>query len=121
METVGQNIERPNFPRASALLFAVLTVAVAVSIFSVGKFVNLDGTAHLHSASIMLELIRTGSNAGGPFVLNPVPVPNSWGHWLQVLLLTAFSAFTTTKLTLVLIYAAFVGSIVWLRFAVQGT
>jgi hypothetical protein len=121
METVGQNIERLVFPRASALLFAVLIAAVALPIFSVGKFVNLDGTAHLHSASIMLDLIRSNSSASGPFALNPVPVPNSAGHWLQVLLLTAFSAFTTTKLTLVLIYAAFVGSIVWLRFAVQGT
>jgi hypothetical protein len=121
METVGQNIERPVFPRASALLFAVLIAAVALPIFSVGKFINLDGTAHLHSASIMLDLIRSGSSTGGPFVLNPVPVPNSAGHWLQVLLLTAFSAFATTKLTLVLIYAAFVGSIVSLRKAVSGT
>ena len=118
METVEENIERSRVARSSAFLFAAVVAVVAIAIFGVGMFVNQDGTAHLHSSSIMLKQLASGPT--GPFVINPVPVPNSAGHWLQVLLLTGFSAFATTKLTLVLVYAGFVVSVVLLRIAASG-
>jgi len=111
---------RDRVPSSAILVYLAMVALVAFPIFSVDHFVNQDGSAHVHSAAIMLEEIRAGFRPVGPVVINPVPVPNSAGHWLQLLLLTGFSAFTVTKLTLVIVYAGFVGSLVLFRLAVRG-
>jgi DNA-3-methyladenine glycosylase I len=107
-----------NKPASHAILFYLILVAIACfPIWRVQYFVNQDGSAHVHSASIMLRSLVSADSGSEPVILNPVPVPNSSGHWLLALFLIAFSPFTATKLVLTLTYAGFVASVWWLRWA----
>ncbi len=101
--------------------FYLLLIGVACSpIWAVDYFVNQDGSGHLYGSYLMLELLKGNSSVSAIFSFNSISLPNSSGHWLMVLLLNFFSAFTTTKIIVTLTFAGFVASVGWLRLKTGG-
>ena len=77
--------------------------------------------AHVYNASLMLELLKGNDFTHQYHALNSVPVPNSSGHWLMVLLLIFFSPFVVTKIIVTLTFAGLVASVGWLRYQTVGS
>ncbi len=102
-------------------MFFLILIAVACSpVWSVEYFINQDGSGHLYSSSLMLEILRGNPTISHFYAFNSVSVPNSSGHWLLVLLLIFFQPFVVTKIIVTLTFAAFVASCGWLRWKVVG-
>jgi hypothetical protein len=100
--------------------FVLLIVFCCLPVWSVEYFINQDGSAHLNSAFLMLELLRGNSQIADVYTFNSISVPNSSGHWLMVLLLNIFSPYIVTKIMVTLTFAAFVGAVGWLRLKTFG-
>ena len=109
-------------PHFRALVFFLLLVIFCcLPIWAVNYFINQDGSAHLYSSFLMLELLKNNPNVSEFYALNSFVIPNSSGHWLMVLLLNFFSPFIVTKIIVTLTFASFVASIGWLRLKTVGT
>lgn len=104
-----------------ALIFLGLVILTCSPIWSVDYFVNQDGSAHVYSAYLMLELLKNNPQVHELYAFNSISVPNSSGHWLLVLLLNFFSAFTATKIIVTLTLAGLIGSVGFLRWKIFGT
>lgn len=108
----------PNF---RLFVFYILLIAFACCpVWIVPNFINQDGSAHLYSSYIMLELLKGNPAVGEIYAFNSFSVPNSSGHWLLVSLLNFFSSFTATKIIVTLTFAGFVASVGWLRWKTVG-
>lgn len=104
-------------PGFRLLLFYLILVAFACSpVWAVEYFINQDGSAHLHSAYLMLEILKGNPSVSDTYAINSISVPNSSGHWLLVLLLNFFNPFLVTKIIVTLTFAGFVASVGWLRW-----
>ncbi len=103
-----------------ALIFIGLVVLTCSPIWSVDYFINQDGSAHVYSAHLMLELLKNNPEVRELYALNSISVPNSSGHWLLVLLLNFFSAFTATKIIVTLTIAGLIGAVGFLRWKIFG-
>ncbi len=100
--------------------YAGLVVTATSPVWGVEYFVNQDGSAHVHSAYLMTEILRGNPFVSDTYVLNSICVPNSSVHIILALLLQVFSAFTTTKIVVCGLFAGVVASVGWLRFATVG-
>ncbi len=112
-----------HFPSGSSrvfLIFLILIIFACAPIWAFEYFFNLDGTAHLHSAHLMLELLNGNPQISEIYAFNSFAIPNASGHWLLVLLLNFFSPILVTRIVMTLIFAAFVASIGWFRFKIAG-
>lgn len=104
-------------------LFIFLTVLLIVTcspIWGVEYFVNQDGSAHLYSASLMIEILSGNPKITQYVTLNSFAIPNAAGYWVLVFLLLIFSPFTVTKIIVTLTYFLFVCAVGWLRFKTVG-
>ncbi|HVE57779.1 MAG TPA: hypothetical protein VNB22_13185 [Pyrinomonadaceae bacterium] len=101
--------------------FLLLVIFCCAPVWSVEYFINQDGSAHLYSSFLMLELLKDNPSIGELFAFNSISVPNSSGHWLMVLFLNFFSPFVVTKIIVTLTFAGFIASIGWLRAKTVGT
>jgi hypothetical protein len=108
----------PNFRLIG--FYLVLIIFCCAPIWTVDYFVNQDGSAHLYSSFIMLELLKGNPVFTDVFVFNSISIPNSSGHWLMVLLLNFFSSFLVTKIIVTLTFAGLVASVGWLRLKIVG-
>lgn len=99
-------------------VFVGLIAVACLPIWSVTYFLGQDEPSHLHSASMMFDLL--GNNAGGFYVLRPAFIPNSLGHWVLAVLMLAFSPVVAGKLLVSFCFAGFVASVGWLRWATRG-
>ena len=104
-----------------ALIFLGLVIISCAPIWSVDYFINQDGSAHVYSAYLMLELLKNNPQVHELYALNSLAVPNSSGHWLLVILLNFFSAYTATKIIVTLTLAGLIGAIGFLRWRIFGT
>lgn len=110
-------------PSAKMRLFGFYFLLVAfccAPVWSVEYFINQDGSAHLYSSYLMLELLKGNPSVSEIYALNSFSVPNSSGHWLMVLLFNFFSPFVITKIMVTLTFAGLVASVAWLRFKTVG-
>ncbi|MDQ3323232.1 MAG: hypothetical protein M3525_12495 [Acidobacteriota bacterium] len=108
-------------PNARIILFYFILILVTCApIWSVAYFVNQDGSGHVYSASLMLEILKQNPTISDVFAINAVPVPNSSGHWMLVFLLLFFSPFVATKILVTITYAGFVAAVGWLRIQIVG-
>lgn len=98
----------------------MLIIFCCAPLWAVEYFINQDGSAHLYSSHIMLELLKGNPVFGEIFAFNSISIPNSTGHWLMVLLLNFFPPFVVTKIIVTLTFAGFVASIGWLRLKTVG-
>src|SRR5688500_17316310 len=104
-------LSRPKYRISGFFLF--LLIFLFALVWSLEFFINQDGSAHMYSSFIMLELIKGNQNFAGIFAFNSIAVPNSSGHWLMALLLNVFSPFIVTKIIVTLTFAGFVAAIGW--------
>lgn len=102
------------------LFLFVLLIVTCSPIWGVKYFVNQDGSAHLHGASLMLDLIRGNPEVSQYLTLNSFAIPNASGHWILTVLLLIFSPFIATKIIVTLTYILFVCAVGWLRFKTVG-
>jgi hypothetical protein len=100
--------------------FLVLVIFCCAPVWAVRYFINQDGSAHLYSSYIMLELLKGNPAFGEIFAFNSISIPNSSGHWLMVLLLNFFSPFVVTKIMVTVTFAGFIAAIGWLRQKTVG-
>jgi len=103
-----------------AVFFTALMVFTCFPIWCVEYFINQDGSGHVYTASLMFELLRGNPEVSQFYVFNSISIPNSSGHWILVLFLRFFSAFTVTKIFVTLTYALFVAGTGWLRIQTNG-
>ncbi|MEP7212221.1 MAG: hypothetical protein ABI791_04055 [Acidobacteriota bacterium] len=103
-----------------AAFFAVLIVVACSPVWGVGYFINQDGSGHVHSAFLMTELLKGDPTLSEFYVLNSISMPNASGHWILMVLLQLFSAFTVTKIMVTLTFAGFVLGVGWLRYSTVG-
>ncbi len=108
----------PNFRLLG--FFLLLIIFCCLPIWSVEYFINQDGSAHLYSSFLMLELLKGNPFVSEIYAFNSISVPNSSGHWLMVLLLNFFSSFIVTKIIVTLTFAVFIASVGWLRLKTVG-
>jgi hypothetical protein len=101
--------------------YLLLIVFCSSPIWAVEYFINQDGSAHLYSAFLMLELIKGNPAFGEIYAFNSISVPNSSGHWLMAFLLPFFSPFIITKIIVTLTFAGLVATVGWLRLKTVGT
>ena len=102
------------------IFFIILLVLTCSPIWSVEYFVNQDGSGHLHTASLIGQLLAGNDITANFYAFNSISVPNSSGHWVLLLLLQFFSPFTVTKIFVTLSYSMFVGGAGWLRYRIVG-
>ncbi|HEY8560623.1 MAG TPA: hypothetical protein VIL74_09630 [Pyrinomonadaceae bacterium] len=102
------------------LFFLLLVIFCCAPVWAVEYFVNQDGSAHVYSSFIILELVKGNPRLAETFAFNSISVPNSSGHWLMAALLAFFSPFLVTKIMATLTFAAFVALIGWLRYKTVG-
>lgn len=102
------------------LLFIGLVVVCTSPVWGVAYFVNQDGSGHVLGSYLMGQILHGDPVIAETYVLNSLCVPNSSVHVIQAFLLLIFSAFTTTKIVVIGLFAGVVGSIGWLRFATVG-
>jgi hypothetical protein len=103
-----------------AVFYLLLIVFCCAPVWSVEYFINQDGSAHLYSSYILLELLNGNPQMGEYFAFNSISVPNSSGHWLMVMLLNFFSPFVVTKIIVTFTFAGLVGALGWLRYKTVG-
>lgn len=113
-----KHFRSPNF--RLFLFFLALIVFACAPIWAYEYFFNLDGTAHLYSAYLMLQLLKGNPQITEIYAFNSFAIPNSSGHWLMVLLLNFFSPIAVTRIIMTLTFAGFVASIGWLRLKIVG-
>lgn len=104
----------------AAAFFLFLIIVCCAPVWSVEYFINQDGSAHLYSSHLMLEIIKGNPLIKNVFELNSLSVPNSSGHWLMVLLLNFIAPLTITKIMVTLTFAGIVGGAAWLRLRTVG-
>ena len=104
----------------TGIFYLILMIATCSPIWSVGYFINQDGSGHLHTAYIMAELLKGNETLGQFYTFNSISVPNASGHYLLMVLLQLFSSFTVTKIMVTLTYAVFVLATGWLRLRTVG-
>ncbi len=102
------------------LFYFLLITFCCFPIWSVGYFVNQDGSPHLYNAYLMNELIKGNPVFTEIYALNQIPVPNQSGHWVLAFLLLFFSPAVCTKIIVTLIFAGFVAAAGWLRLTTVG-
>lgn len=103
-----------------ALIFLGLVILTCSPVWAVDYFINQDGSAHVYSAYLMRELLKNNPQVHELFAFNTFAVPNSSGHWLLVLLLNFFSAFTATKIIVTLTLAGLIGAVGLLLWKISG-
>lgn len=108
----------------SDLKFGAICIALilftSAPIWGVQYFVNQDGSGHVHTAWMMLELLREDPRIAEMHQFNLMTFPNVGGHWLLALFLLFTSAFTATKLMMSITYVGFVAAVGWLRWNTGG-
>lgn len=97
-----------------------LVLFTSAPIWGVQYFIVQDGSGHVHSAWMMLELLRGNPRIAEMHQFNLITFPNSGGHWLLAFFLLFTSAFTATKLLMSITYVGFVASVGWLRWNTSG-
>ena len=103
------------------LIFFFILIAVCCSpIWGVEYFLNQDGSGHIYSASLIIEILKNNPFFTKYFAINLVPVPNSSGHWILVFLLQFFSPFVVTKIIVTITFAGFVAAVGWFRYQTVG-
>ena len=107
--------------KPSTWLFYIGLVVVCTSpVWGVTYFVNQDGSGHIHTASLMGQLLAGNEATAEIYKFNSLSVPNSSGHWVLLFLLQFFSAFIVTKIFVTLSFALFVAGTGWLRVQIGG-
>jgi hypothetical protein len=106
--------------KKAALVFAVVSLAACVPIWSVTYFINQDGSGHINAAWLMLELIKGNPEVSRLFQFNFIFFPDVGGHWLLALLLTFIGPFAATKLMMSFTYVGLVAAVMWLRWCTNG-
>ncbi len=102
--------------RWGARKFFVLLLSVCCApIWSVKYFINQDGSAHLQTSHLMLQLLRGDQETNALSTFNGAFTPNSSGHWLMVGLLNVASPRFVTKLLVTCTFGGFVAGLTWLR------
>ena len=109
-----------SYPKAAVGLFTAILTLACSPIWGVRFFVNHDGSAHLYTSYLMLELIKKNRFFSDTFGLNSLAVPNSSGHWITAGFLTVLPPEIVTKTILTLTLAMFASAVVWLRWRVDG-
>lgn len=108
----------------SAIKFGAFCIALVLftsaPIWGVQYFIVQDGSGHVHSAWMLLELLRGNPLIAEIHQFNLITFPNSGGHWLLAFFLLFTSAITATKLLMSITYVGFVASIGWLRWTTHG-
>lgn len=102
------------------LLYVGLVMVCTSPVWGVTYFVNQDGSGHLQTASLMGQLLAGNAATSEFYTFNSVAVPNSSGHWVLLVLLQFFSAFTVTKIFVTASFALFVAGAGWLRIQIAG-
>ena len=101
-------------------LFWGLVFFCCAPIWANEYFINQDGSAHLYTSYLMLEILKSNANVADFYAFNSFSIPNSSGHWLMVWLLLLFQPLILTKLMMTLVFSGFVASIGWLRRQAVG-
>lgn len=113
------NAERMRKVRGPILLI-LATLAMIAPIWSVERFVVQDGSAHLNTSFMMVEMLKGNDFFRAQFEFNSPFVPNSSAHWLIGSLLQIFSPFVVTKVMMTLAFVLVPISVLWLRRQVAG-
>lgn len=103
-----------------AIVFLLLAAPVCAAVWSVEWFVTQDGSAHLYTAHLLVELLKGNPVLSEVFAINPLYVPNSSGHWLLAALLLFFAPAVVSKIFVTLTFLANVWAIVYLCVRVAG-
>src|SRR5436305_4537737 len=108
-------------PKWRLVWASILLVSFACSpIWGVRYFINQDGSGHVGSAWMMIELLQNDPPFTDLFQFNFIFFPDVSGHWLLVLLLSFVSAFTATKVMMTLTYVGLTAAVGWLRWCTVG-
>src|SRR6185369_13244998 len=102
------------------VFFLLLIIFCCLPVWVTKYFINQDGSAHIYSSVLILELLKGNTHLSEIFAFNSISVPNSSGHWLMVLLLCFFSPLIVTKIMVTLTFAGFVAAVGWLRLKTVG-
>lgn len=100
--------------------YLLLVIFCCAPVWTFEYFINQDGSAHLYSSHIMLEILKGNPVFSEIFAFNSVSIPNSSGHWVMTLLLNFFTPFSVTKIIVTLTFAGFVATVGWLRLKTVG-
>jgi hypothetical protein len=102
------------------LSFTFLLAIICSPVWAVKYFINQDGSGHLYTSYVMLELLRGNGFFAENFALNSFAVPNASGHWLMTGLLAFIPPLIVTKIIITLTLALFAAAVVWLRYRTAG-
>jgi hypothetical protein len=97
-----------------------LVLFTSAPIWGVQYFINQDGSGHVHSAWLMLEMVRGNPQVAELHQFNLLTYPNVAGHWLLAFFLVFTSAFTATKLMVSFTYVGLIAAAGWLRWCTDG-
>ena len=97
-----------------------LVLFTSAPIWGVQYFLNQDGSGHVHTAWMMLEMVRGNPRIADMHQFNLITFPNVGGHWMLAFFLLFTSAFTATKLMMSITYVGFVAAVGWLRWNTSG-
>lgn len=103
-----------------SVFFILLVSFCCLPVWAFEYYINQDGSAHLYSSFLMLELFKGNQPFNEIIAFNSFSIPNSSGHWLMAVLLNFLSPFLVTKIIVSLTFAVFVGSVGWLRIQTVG-
>ncbi|MFL6374498.1 MAG: hypothetical protein ACJ73D_07535 [Pyrinomonadaceae bacterium] len=104
-----------------AVIFVLVLAALTSPIWCVPFFLGQDSSAHLYTAYVMLRLLDGDPQFSSVFMIQPVVVPNSSGHWIMALLVGLFTPETVTRVMLTGTLALFAASVLWLKRRVTGS
>lgn len=108
--------------RFRLIFFYILLIIFTCSpIWSVEYFINQDGSGHIYTASLIGELLKNNPEITRFYTFNSISIPNSSGHWLLFFILQFFTAFTTTKIIVTIIFAGFVAATGFFRMQTVGS
>ncbi len=111
---------RSPWPR-SILCLTLWLAPVLAAVWSTPWFVTQDGPAHLYNAHILLQSFRADSPFRGAFEVHWKPLPNWAGHIATAALLSILPPRTADRALTSLIVIAVAGTILYLRFAFEGS
>ena len=97
-----------------------LVVLACGPVWLVDVYVNQDGSSHVHSAYVALELLKGNESFSQFYAFNTLIVPNISGHWILTGLLLFVTPIAATKAMVTLTVAGMVAAVGWLRFRVAG-
>jgi hypothetical protein len=103
-----------------ALSFTSLLTIICCPVWAVRYFINQDGSGHLYTSYVMLELLKGNGFFADNLALNSFAVPNASGHWIMAGLLAFVPPLIVTKIIITLTLALFAAAIVWLRYCTAG-